>query len=82
MFWPIYRSWQWQFSEGPDGPNRREVLTAALAAAGGLVCFERGQAGECKSGLPRVVVVGAGFAGLACADELAAVEALDVKGAQ
>ena len=37
------------------------------------MCAERGLADERKSGLPRVVVVGAGFAGLACADELAAV---------
>ena len=73
MFWPIYRLLQRQFSQRPDAPHRRDVLKAALAAAGGLLSVERVRADERKPGLPRVVVVGAGFAGLACADELAAV---------
>ncbi len=52
------------------GPTRREVLQASLAAAATLLagCASRRGGG---SG-PRVVIVGAGFAGLACAHELRA----------
>lgn len=53
--------------------NRREVLRAALAAAGGLLCLDRPVGAEPKSAGPRTIIVGAGFAGLACADELASV---------
>ncbi|MBL8861698.1 MAG: FAD-dependent oxidoreductase [Planctomycetes bacterium] len=53
------------------GPTRREVLERSLAAAGLLFtgCAARGRARESA---PRVVVVGAGLAGLACAHELRA----------
>jgi monoamine oxidase len=63
---------QRHFESRTAAPNRREVLKVALAAAGGLLSLEYGQAAEVKASLPRVVVIGAGCAGLACADELAA----------
>lgn len=52
-----------------EGPSRREVLAGSLAAAGLMLagCSTRTRSGG--SG-PRVVVVGAGLAGLACAREL------------
>lgn len=56
---------------GAARPSRREALRAALAAAGGLLCFEQSAATRQTRRLPRVAVIGAGFAGLACADELA-----------
>ena len=54
--------------------SRREILKAAIAGAGGLFSLStaRGEFKQRKVG-KRIVVVGAGFAGLACADELAAV---------
>lgn len=52
--------------------SRRELLATAIGGAGGLLSLDvrASPAGRAKQG--RVVVVGAGFAGLACADELAA----------
>jgi monoamine oxidase len=61
-----------RFGHWPDTATRREVLQAALAAAGGLLSTSIASAATRRTDLPRVVVVGAGFAGLACADELAA----------
>jgi monoamine oxidase len=55
-----------------DGMSRRQVLAAALAGAGGLLSLESRRLAASSAVLPRVIVVGAGFAGLACADELAA----------
>ncbi len=55
----------------PDGPTRREVLQRSLAAAGLLLsgCATRERR---RDSAPRVIVVGAGLAGLACAHELRA----------
>lgn len=50
--------------------SRREVLAAALAASGGLFLHDHLAAAP-PAKKSRVVVIGAGFAGLACADELA-----------
>jgi monoamine oxidase len=72
MLLPIYRHLQRQFGEWPDAATRRDVLKAALATAGGLMSLKRRAATAADRELPRVVVVGAGFAGLACADELVA----------
>lgn len=58
----------------PDrGPSRREVLSAMLAAAGASL-LSGCAVGQKKptGGSSRVVVIGAGFAGLACAFELLA----------
>jgi monoamine oxidase len=52
--------------------SRRQALAAALAGAGGLLSLDLSRASAAARSLPRVIVVGAGFAGLACADELAA----------
>src|SRR5262245_11402493 len=52
-----------------DGPSRREVLAGSLAAAGLMLAGCRTRTRSGGSG-PRVVVVGAGLAGLACAREL------------
>lgn len=57
-----------------DGPTRREVLLASLAAGTGLL-LSRGRPAWAEDRKPtgkRVVVVGAGFAGLAAAHELIA----------
>ncbi|MBL8825920.1 MAG: FAD-dependent oxidoreductase [Planctomycetaceae bacterium] len=53
--------------------SRRAVLQAALASAGGLLSLTRQVRAQAARPLPRIVVIGAGFAGLACADELAQV---------
>src|SRR6476469_6722486 len=51
--------------------DRREMIRRSLAAAAGVLISARGGlAGQRPSG-PRVVVIGAGFAGLAAAYELA-----------
>ncbi|TXT34122.1 MAG: hypothetical protein FD138_1732, partial [Planctomycetota bacterium] len=71
MSFSIYRSLQRQLASWPDAPTRRDVLRAAIASASGLLSLDHARAGGAKADLPRVVVVGAGFAGLACADELA-----------
>ncbi len=60
-----------------DAPTRREFLRASLAAsAGTLLCDSFGSAqqvdlkGKKSASKRRVVVIGGGFAGLACAHEL------------
>lgn len=71
MSWSLWRGLQAAY----DRPvSRRRALQAALASAGGLLSLDvsRGVRAALAVKLPRVVVVGAGFAGLACADELAA----------
>ncbi|MFO0881568.1 MAG: NAD(P)/FAD-dependent oxidoreductase [Gemmataceae bacterium] len=52
------------------GPTRREILAAALTASGGVFLRDCCAAAPAKK-KSRVVVIGAGLAGLACADELA-----------
>ncbi|MCY2960092.1 MAG: FAD-dependent oxidoreductase [Planctomycetota bacterium] len=54
-----------------EGPTRREVLETSLAAAGLLLASCRSRTRPSDSA-PRVVVIGAGLAGLACAHELRA----------
>jgi monoamine oxidase len=55
-----------------DGATRREFLQATLAASAGLLLSNRfGFAlPQARASAPRVAVIGAGFAGLACAFEL------------
>lgn len=58
----------------PNGVSRRDVLFSTGAALGGLLLQNRLAAAPEPSEEPkgkRVLVIGAGFAGLACADELA-----------
>lgn len=71
MFFSIYRELQNHHARWPDAPTRRDVLKAALASAGGLLAHDSCRAASVNADLPRVIVVGAGFAGLACSDELA-----------
>lgn len=52
-----------------EGPSRREVLEGSLAAAGLMLASCRSRTRTSDSA-PRVVVVGAGLARLACAHEL------------
>jgi monoamine oxidase len=72
MSFALFHRLQRRFASWPDAPDRREALRAALAVAGGLLCFERNEAADPPDPVGRVVVIGAGFSGLACADELAA----------
>ncbi len=73
MSLPLFRTLQHRFASWPDAPTRRDALRAALAAAGGLLCFERSNAADEKQKpVGKILVIGAGFSGLACADELAA----------
>lgn len=53
-----------------DGPTRREMIQRSLAAAAGILISDRVSAFPLQRSGPRVVVVGAGFAGLAAAYEL------------
>jgi monoamine oxidase len=53
----------------PDGITRREMIRRSLAAAGALLISDSLTFGAQKSGA-RVVVIGAGFSGLAAAYEL------------
>jgi monoamine oxidase len=50
--------------------DRREMIRRSLAAAAGLLVSARGGAAGQRASAPRVVVIGAGFAGLAAAHEL------------
>jgi monoamine oxidase len=70
----IYARLARRFSKPTNGPSRREVLQGSLAAAAGLLLSRAsfGQDSKPASGR-RVVVVGAGFAGLAAAHELRSV---------
>lgn len=55
----------------PDGMDRRDFLKTTLAAAAGLLAGGTTFAAP-KHGARKVIVIGAGFAGLACAHELRA----------
>ena len=68
----LYRGLRALAHESPSLATRREVLQRAIAAAGGLFAFDRSVRAQPRQSLPRVAVIGAGFAGLACADELVA----------
>jgi len=69
MTWSLLRGLGAAHGSAGEGLSRRQVLAAALAGAGGLLSLDSRAASSAD--LPRVIVVGAGFAGLACADELA-----------
>jgi monoamine oxidase len=60
-----------------DGVTRRQMLLTSLSAGAGLLLSSRGYA-QAPSGRGRVIVVGAGFSGLAAAYELASA-GLDVQ---
>ena len=50
--------------------DRREMIRRSLAAAAGALLSDRSSFGAPRQSAPRVVIVGAGFAGLAAAHEL------------
>jgi monoamine oxidase len=54
-----------------DGISRREMIKRSLAAAAGLLVSERFSFAMPRQSSPRVVIIGAGLAGLAAAHELA-----------
>jgi monoamine oxidase len=54
-----------------EGIDRRDMIKRSLAAAAGLLVSERWAYAQARSSAPRVIVIGAGFAGLAAAYELA-----------
>ena len=51
----------------PDAITRRRFLQASLAAGAALMLPQRRPAAAVAGTRPRVVVIGAGFAGLSCA---------------
>jgi monoamine oxidase len=61
-----------RFRATTDGISRRRLLQQSAAVGAGLLLSGCGGKGppRAASGAPRVVVIGAGFAGLACAQEL------------
>ncbi|MGN6369830.1 MAG: flavin monoamine oxidase family protein [Phycisphaerae bacterium] len=74
----IYGRLAWRYDPKLRGISRRELLTGALAASGGLLLSNcsagnSGEAFSIRENGRRVVVIGAGFAGLACAYELRSV---------
>ena len=66
-----------RFAPDAGGYTRREVLRASLVAGAGLLLSNRGFA-QGRTSRGRVVVIGAGFSGLAAAHELASA-GLDVQ---
>ena len=73
----LYRHLNRVFGPRPDPVTRREVLAGSLAAGAALMlsrsAFARQAAQRPAAGAKRVVVIGAGFAGLACAYELRSI---------
>jgi monoamine oxidase len=58
-----------RFGKKDDGISRREMIRRSIGAAAGILLSDRLAAARRQSG-PRVIVVGAGFSGLAAAYEL------------
>ena len=65
----FYTKLQRRFGKPQDGLTRREMLQATLAASAGLLLSGSGAFAQAKPG-KRIIVVGAGFSGLAAAFEL------------
>src|SRR5262249_37768944 len=59
-----------KYANPSDGMTRREMLRATLAASAGLLVSNQLAFGQGKPG-KRIVIIGAGFSGLAAAYELA-----------
>src|SRR5262245_9236048 len=73
----IYARLMERYGPKNQGPTRREVLKATMAASAGLLISSCKSGGRRTASLPkdsqrRVIVVGGGFAGLAAAHELLA----------
>jgi monoamine oxidase len=70
----LYARLHRRFGPRVDGPTRRQMLQATLAAGAGLLISRVLPAQDSKpAGGRRVVVIGGGFGGLAAAHELSAV---------
>ena len=65
----FYRTLQRKFGKPQDGLTRRQMLQATLAASAGLLLSGAGSSAQTRAG-KRIIVVGAGFSGLAAAFEL------------
>jgi monoamine oxidase len=59
-----------QVGEAPSGISRRRFLQATLVARAALMLPQRQYSSAQAGSRPRVVVIGAGFAGLSCAYQL------------
>jgi NADPH-dependent 2,4-dienoyl-CoA reductase/sulfur reductase-like enzyme len=73
----IYARLMERYGPKNQGPTRREVLKATMAASAGMLLSSCKSGGRTTQSLSkdserRVIVVGAGFAGLAAAHELTA----------
>ncbi len=68
----LYAILQRRFGQAADATSRREFLRATAAAGAALLLSNRALAAARGVAPKRVVVVGAGFGGLACAHELRA----------
>jgi len=68
----IYPRLNRRFGKTRDGMTRREMLRATIAAAAGLLLSDRLPMGRPAAAGKRVLVIGAGFSGLAAAHELLA----------
>lgn len=67
----LYRRLRARFGDRADGPTRREMLRLTLLGATGLLLSSQVARAQRPPG--RVLIVGAGFAGLATAHELASI---------
>ncbi len=68
----LYTQLKHRYDKRDDGVSRREMLQQSLAAGAGLLLSARAGGTQSRAGA-RVVVIGAGFSGLAAAHELHAV---------
>ena len=59
-----------RFAGRPTSEERRQFLQATLAASAWMITSRATRAAELMFGGKRVVVIGAGYSGLACAHEL------------
>lgn len=72
MTFPLYRALGLRFAPERFQPTRREFVKGAAALSATILAGSRASASSRAASRPRVVVIGAGFAGLACASELTA----------
>jgi monoamine oxidase len=54
----------------PSAFTRREFLLSSLAAGASLMLADRSRSAAARTAAPRIVIIGAGFAGLSCAYQL------------
>ena len=59
-----------RFGARPSALTRREFLLSSLAAGASLMLADRRRSAHARTAAPRVLIIGAGFAGLSCAYQL------------